>query len=388
VSSKIPIACAPASRASSSNVARLPAVLFAAALLASAQQNPEVLLRQDFETGAPGWFALGAAGGSVRVTHEPGQTHSGNSALAFTYEVKRGQSSVAVMPAPSSLARMQHMRFWVKTDRDTSVAVLLSETQPGGGNYTAWFWSPANAWQPIDLTPGDFVLSDGPQDPKDADGKLDLDQLQAVGVLDLASFFPAPPSPSGQAEPRTMWIDDFEALSGPAPAEDSAMRIDNFDRGFLPWITIGVMDLKLAEAGNPLGNQADNPLREPALEASYEQRDNPLPVLLRRIGNYNLAKAARLDFDVASDEETTLVIALEVKRPGVAQGPRFTLPIFPPGKREVFHVSVKLEDFQGQGKLDPAQLKTLIVTDPAAAGDGVGTHNRIWIGKVAFRPPM
>jgi hypothetical protein len=315
-------------------------------------------------------------GGSVQVTHEPGQTHSGKSALAFTYEVKRGQTSVAVMPAPPSLARMQHLRFWVKTDRDTPVAVLLSETQPGG-NYTAWFWSPANAWQQIDLTPADFVLSDGPQDPKDADGKLDLDQLQGVGVLDLASFFPAPPGPPG---PRTMWIDDFEALGGPAPKEDSAMRIDNLDRGFLPWITIGIMDLKLAQADN----QADNPLHEPALEASYEQRDTPLPVLLRRIANFDLAKAVRLDFDVASDEDATLAVALEAIRPGAAQGPRFTLPIYPPGKREVFHVSVKLDDFQGQGKLDPAQLKTLIVTDPAGAGDGVGTHNRIWIGKVEF----
>jgi hypothetical protein len=347
------------------------AVSFAAffALLASAQQNPDILLHQDFETGAAGWFAPG--GGAVRVTHEAGQAHSGNSALAFTYEVKRGQISAAVMPASPVMARMSRLRFWVKTDRDTPVGVLLSETKPGGGNYTAWFWSPANAWQQIDLTPADFVLADGPQDPKDADGKLDLDQLQAVGVLDLASFFPAPPA---QAGPHTMWIDDFEALGDPAPAEDSAMRIDNFDRGFLQWITIGAMDLKLA--------QADNPLHEPALEASYQQRDNPLPVLLRRISNYDLAKAARLDFDVATDEQTTLAIALEVKRPGAAQGPRFTLPIFPPGKREVFHVSVKLEDFQGQGKLDPAQLKTLILTDPA----GAGAYNRIWVGKVEFRP--
>jgi hypothetical protein len=337
VSSKIPIACAPVSRASSSNFTRLIAALFAATLLASAQPTPEVLVHQDFETGATGWFAMGA-GSSVRVTHQPGETHSGSSALAFTYAVKRGQPSVAVIPASPSLARMQHLRFWVKTDRDTPVAVLLSETQPGGGNYTAWFWSPANAWQQIDLTPADFVLSDGPHDPKDADGKLDLDQLQAIGILDLASFFPAPPA---QAAARTMWIDDFEAIGGPAPADDAAMRIDNFDRGFLPWITTGDMDLKLASADNNQGdNQAGNPLHEPALEASYQQRDNPLPVLVRRIANHDLAKAVRLDFDVASDEETTLVVALEIKQPGASQGPRFTLPIFPPGQREVFHVSV------------------------------------------------
>jgi hypothetical protein len=352
---------------------RIVLALFAA-LLASAQQNPEILVHQDFETDSAGWSALGA-GGSVRVTHERGQAHSGNSALAFAYEVKRGQIAAAAMPAPPAMARMQRLRFWVKTDRDAPLAVLLSEVKPGGGNYTAWFWSPANTWQQIELTPADFILSDGPQDPKDPDGKLDLDQLQGVGILDLGSFFPASP---GNAGPHTLWIDDFEALGAPAPAAGPAMVIDNFDRGFLPWITSGAVDVKLSAAGNPL--------REPALEASYEQRDNPLPALLRRIANYDLANAARLDFDVASDEEATLVVALEVKRPGAAQGPRYTLPIYPPGKRELFHVSVKLEDFQGQGKLDPSQLKTLILTDPAAAGDGVGTHNRIWIGKVEFRP--
>lgn len=343
------------------------------AILASSQQNPEVLVHQDFETESIGWSALGP-GSSVRITHEPAQTHSGNGALAFTYEVKRGQIAAAVVPAPPALAHMQHLRFWVRTDHDTPAAVLLSEVKPGGGNYTAWFWSPANTWQQIDLTPADFVLSEGPQDPKDPDRKLDLDQLQGVGIIDLASFFPAPPAP---ASPHTMWIDDFEALAGPAPSETSAMRIDSFDRGFLPWITTGGMDLKLS-AG-------DNPLHEAALEASYQQTDAPLPALVRRIGNYDLSKAGRLDFDVASDEETTLLIALELNRPGAAQGPRYTLPIYPPGKREVFHVSVKLDDFEGQGKLDPAQLKSLVLTDPAGAGDGVGVHNRVWIGKVEFR---
>ena len=76
------------------------------------------------------------------------------------------------------------------------------------------------------------------------------------------------------------------------------MVIDSFDRGFVPWITSGVMNLKLAAP--------DNPLHEPALEASYDQTDSPPPVLLRRIGNHDLSKAVRLDFHVASDEESWL----------------------------------------------------------------------------------
>src|SRR5580658_10563226 len=199
-------------------------VLFAV-LVASAQQTPEVLVHQDFETDPTVWSAVGL-GSSVSITHLPGQAHSGNSALAFSYQLKRGQIAAAVTPASPKLAKMQRLRFWVKTDHDTPGAVLLSETKPGGGNYTAWFWAPANTWQQIEMSPADFVLSDGPQDPKDADGKLDLDQLQGVGILDLGLFFPAVPSAApANAGAHTMFIDDFEALGGPASAAPSSMQI-------------------------------------------------------------------------------------------------------------------------------------------------------------------
>ena len=121
------------------------------------------------------------------------------------------------------------------------------------------------------------------------------------------------------------------------------------------------------------------------MQASYEQTEEPFPSLVRRLGNFDLAKATRLEFDIASEKEATIAIGLEMKRPGAPQGPRFTLPIYPPGEREVFHVSIKLEDFQGQGKLDPAQLKTLILTDTSAAGGGSSGKNTLWIGKLEFR---
>jgi len=59
-------------------------------------------MHSDFETAA-GWSAIGPAA-SIRVTHEPGQTHSGTSALALTYEVKRGQIAAAVTAATPALA--------------------------------------------------------------------------------------------------------------------------------------------------------------------------------------------------------------------------------------------------------------------------------------------
>jgi hypothetical protein len=353
---------------------RIGCVYLAVAALAAAQQNPNLLLHQDFEDQVAGWTTMGA-GGAIRVVSQPGQAHAGNYALAFTYEIKPRQIAAAIFPAPPSLARMQRLRFWMKIDHVSPVGVLLSEVKPGGGNYVAWVWPQANVWQEVELTPADFTVADGPNDPKDSDGKLDLDQLQGIGIFDLAGFFPAL-SASAAVGMHTIWIDDFEAFDGPPPAPVD-MRIDSFDRGFLSWIATAGADLKPASAANPLG--------EAALQASYEQNDDPFPSFVRRVGNFDLSRATRLDFDIASEKEATIGISLEMKKPGVAQGPRFNLPVYPPAGREVFHVSVKLEDFQGEGKLDPAQLKSLILTDTSAAGSGSMGRNTIWIGKLEFR---
>jgi hypothetical protein len=331
------------------------ALVLATALAVTAQQNADVILRQTFDSDTGGWTVMGQ-GGSV---------HAAGGALAFSYDIKPQQLVAAVLPAQAAFARMRRMRFRVKSDHDSPLAILLAERQPGGGNYTAWFWAAANVWQQVELTPADFCLTDGPRDPADADNKLDLDQLQGVGLVDLGALFAALPQNANNpiaiqnlSGNHTVLIDDFEILGSPA-APPNGLLIDNFDRGFLPWVTLGGIDLKLSPANNPLS--------EPALQASYEQRDELFQVMLRRVGSFDLSKATRLAFDIASEHEATLLISLELKRPGVAQGPRFTLPIYPPGGREVFHVSIKFADFQGQGTLDPAQLKSILITDISAA---------------------
>src|SRR5579872_5690330 len=154
----------------------LPALLF----LAFAQQEPEILFHQK---DAAGWMALG----------EGTEVHSDAAALVYTYEVAPKKFAGTVMGAPVNFARMRSIRFSIKSDHDTAFAVMLSEKKPGGGNYAAWFWTPANVRQQVELTPADFTITDGAGDPVDADGKLDLDQVEGIGVFDLAQFFLAMP---------------------------------------------------------------------------------------------------------------------------------------------------------------------------------------------------
>ncbi|HWZ29963.1 MAG TPA: hypothetical protein VNX18_01440 [Bryobacteraceae bacterium] len=321
---------------------------------------------------ASDWIAMGQ-GGSVR---------NAAGATTFNYEIRPRQLSIAVRPAVGGLAGVSRFRFRVKSDHDTAIGVLLSEKKPGGGNYTALVWAPANQWQPVELTPSDFTLSDGPADPQDSDGRLDLEQVEGIGIFDFAQFVAAMPAIPNLLVEKTpgahvLMVDNFEVRTGDAPRREPLM-IDRFDRGFLEWMTLGGMQLKLAGAG---------PLAEPAIEASYAATSEQLSILTRRLSNLDLSSATRIAFDIASEREATILVALEMKNPGHDQGARFNLTIFPPGERKLFHVNLGLDDFQrdqnsADGTLDPSRLKSVSFIDISGPSGGDNGPNTLWIGNV------
>jgi hypothetical protein len=352
-----------------------------AAVSAFAQKESNALLFQTFEKDASGWTAMGDAA-EVRTTRDAARVRAGHAALEFSYEIAPQRFAGAVLGAPESMGGMRSLRFWARSDHNTALGVLLSEKKPGGGNYAAWFWAPANTWQAIELTPADFAVADGPNDPVDPDGKLDLDQVDGIAVFDLAQYFSQwtpnarlPLSVAAQSGQHSLLLDSFE-VSGEAPQRAAAaagtVPLDPPGRGFLQWVTPGAMELKVGGADSPLGRGA--------LQASYQPVDGRIEILVRRVANAPLAQARRLAFDVASEREATLLVVLEMTQPGGGAGPRFTMPVYPPGGREVFHVNLKLEDFQGLGQFDPARWRTLAILDLSGADGG---PNTLWIGNMA-----
>jgi hypothetical protein len=227
--------------------------------------------------------------------------------------------------------------------------------------------------------PADFTATDDPKDPVDPDGKLDLDSVEGIGIFDLAQFFAALPKnpnlpietnfPTGQ---HTLLMDGFEVLT--TPGEAKPFRLTSMDRNFLDWVTLGGMDLKLASAFNPLN--------VPAMQAAYRQNEDQLQLLLHRVSGKQMAGAKGLQFDVASEHDVTLVISLEMTKQGGGAGPRFTMPIYPPGGKEVFHVDLKFSDFKGEGAFDPARWRTMTILDVTVAGGGAPTANTLWIGNL------
>jgi len=290
------------------------------------------------------------------------------------YEIKPGQLALAAMPAPENLPRMRAVRFRARTDHNTPVAVVLNERE--GGRYSAVFWSAANVWQQIELTPADFALADGPKDPPDPDGKLDLDQVQGVAIADVGQVIAgAPVNPDFPAiierasGMHTLAIEKFEVVEGSRPTAAAGM-IDSFERPFLSWMTLGGMSIGR--------DGADSPLHEPAVRASYMVKDDGLAVLTRSLAALDLSGAAVLEFDIASEQEITLIVGFESK-----DGKRFHTTIYPPGKREIFAVKLKLADFEGAGTVDPAKLKTMSLVDVSAVQGGTAAEkNTYWIGNL------
>jgi hypothetical protein len=352
-----------------------------AALSALAQHESPTLLFQTFDKDASGWTAMGD-GAEVRTTRDAARARPGHAALEFTYDIAPKRFAGAVLGAPESIGRMRSLRFWARSDHNTALGVLLAEKKPGGGNYVAWFWAPANAWQAIELTPAEFTAADGPNDPVDPDGKLDVDQVNGIGVFDLAQYFsqfPAGPalplSVAAQSGRHSLWLDSFEVSAG-APALPTAAAetapIDPPGRGFLQWIAPGQMDLRVSGADGPLGAGA--------LQASYHPVEGRIELLVRRVPNAQLAAARRLVFDIASEREAALMVVIEMTQPGGGTGPRFTMPVYPPGGREVFHVDLKLADFHGPGQFDPARWRTIAIIETPSADAG---PNTLWVANLA-----
>ena len=82
------------------------------------------------------------------------------------------------------------------------------------------FPSPKDAWQTIELAPSDFILSDGPGAAKDPDNKLDLDQVEWIGMVDAGVLFSQLDDKSqynvSEGQHR-LYLADFQVAATPLP---------------------------------------------------------------------------------------------------------------------------------------------------------------------------
>lgn len=353
------------------------------------QKTPGPAQRQTFDGGEEGWVPYGTEA-VVGTTQEPAHVKAGRGALALRYVVRPAQYGSAVLPVEvGSLANLAGLRFWLKTDVATAVAVALTE-KPPGGVYAAWFWSPREAWQQVQLEPSDFVLNEGPDFPPDPDGRLGADRIQAVGVVDLGPYFqtlgPAAASLAvdNLSGPHALYIDEFEFLTGvpSREARPAPVIVGRLDRGFLTWLTLGGATLSVSRSGNPLGKAA--------LEVRYEQAAGRHVLISHGLLGLKLGGAERLSFDIASEREAVIKLYLEERRPGNGQGPRYELQLEAPANRQAARQMIRLGELKldegspadDNQRLDPDLLKAIYLIDLTRPPGGQSRPNVLWISEL------
>lgn len=345
------------------------------------------LIQATFEDGVGGWAGLGTTA-KVAPTNEAASVHGGKGALRFDYAVAKGQLNALLLPTPGGkLAGAKSFDFWVKADHAAPLILMLSEK--GGGHYTALFTAPAGQWQQVTLAPADFTLGESKDDPKDPDGRLDLEQVEAVGVFDFSQLFAQADAALAtalgiQTGPRSLLLDDFSVSAAPAAPADpkaDASVIESFAHPQLAWAGLG--GVTLSRDTKTLGG--------PALQAAYRPEAGRIIGILRPLAPGALARRTRLTFSLASAKPTTLLVHLEERGGG-----KYNSLLEAKGGSTAQTVGVAVADFRAgddsqdvNGKLDMDQVNQFAVLDLSGLlgdpGAGGGADNTVWIGAITAK---
>jgi hypothetical protein len=344
------------------------------------------LLHSTFDEGQGAWITMGD-NGAIRVTREAADVREGKPSLAFDYDIGPKKFGAAILPVEDgALATMDQVHFWVKTDYPTSFAVILSEK--GGGNYSAVAWSPGGVWQEVRFEPRDFALNDKASDPPDPDGKLDLDQLQGIGLADLGQLFgAAPPNPAmpivmaRHPGKHTMLVSDFEVLSGSVPTKDKLI-IDQFDAPQISWMSPGGASFRLDNSKDHASGKA--------VEVSYGEAEHAVVFFVRTLPPDIPVNITHISFDIASEKPAQFIFALQEKSAGKSEGPRYNTTVEVKGGGKSDHRDLALSAFtlDQNGPLDPYdglkpdKSKSLSIADISAVANAAHGPNKLWLSNL------
>jgi hypothetical protein len=366
------------------------AVALLASVAALGGNQDTVLTKHAFDADNNGWNVESSNGAITEATKTEGEFKAGTGALKVKYTVEKGHFSALTLPvADGKWAKMQQMKFWLKTDRDAIYIVSLHEKE--GGHYNTTFWCPKGVWQQILLTPSDFALGTEGNEPKDPNNKLDTDRIEKILLLDLANILFQAENPENGffkvvGGERNLWIDDFEVRSDapplPKPADDKSVTIDDFRRDFLLWLPVGTASpvIQIDKGGKPLEGRA--------LKADYILESGKFGALMRPFGK-NLSGNKTLAFDIASEKGTKLLVMLEEKGGG-----KYNATIEVEGEKKPVKKTVKFEDFKladdspadTNGKLDLDSLKLIGFLDLGFFEATEKRPNTLWVANLRAVP--
>lgn len=280
----------------------------AAALMASVAmaQAPAPIMRFSFDEADEGWIGQGT---NCRASVTTQSSFNGSGSLKFEYDVRPGaMAMLTFQPTPGELSGVSAFRFWVRADQSATLGFMVQER--GGGRYTALFAAPKGKWQKVEISTSDLILSEGADDPKDADGRLNMDRIESLAIGDLSQFLAQMEGSEVvsllglEMGPRVLHLDDFSATSEKLPPGFTSTareaRLDTFARPQAAWLATCAAAVERTEGKT-----------DAALVASYRQTLGRIVALMRSVPRGTMKGMSRLSFTVASRQRLMLLLQIE-----------------------------------------------------------------------------
>ncbi len=355
-----------------------------ALFVATLQGQVSGLPHTDFAKDAGGWTSLGQTG-KLSISRD---MLTGNSigSLKFEYAITKGQmDAIVLQTAYAPLGKMKSLRFWVRPDHDTTFGVFLQELE--GGRYVATASARKDAWQLVELNPNDFILTDGPDDPTDPNGKLDLSLVAGIGLGDFKQIFA-----QGGDElvalfgvkmgPHTFYLSDFQAAESSLPdswaKSETEAKIDTLERPQSAWVCAGQAGVTLVR---------DGPIVGKALRMDYSVSPKSIAAMFRGMVPGTLGGMAHIEFSLATTAPCNLLVQLEERGGG-----KYNALVPSLGLSAAKRIVIPFSEFEKAGdsndsndKLDLAEVKQILILDISGLQDGKQQANTLWLGPVVAR---
>lgn len=325
---------------------------------------------------------------SVALIREEDKAAQGRGTLRYTYRVGHGRVDALTGAAKRiTMARPRALRFRLKADHSAFFGVMLSERDKS--EYSVGFYHNKGTWQPVALSFDDFKLS---SDSTDENGRLDLDQVSTIVLLDAAGLL-------GQlqtlpTEERTLWLDDVAVSQQEVPP---TFRVEKTPRGSRFVVdsceqpTIGWMPCRAG--GDPpkfeveedaeivlVTKEAAPPEGKQALRLRYSTTPQTITAFVRFLDGLALKRPKHLSFWIKSEKDRTLALTVEEK-----DGSEYNVAVQARAaegwKQHAFELSeFKLSEGKQDenGKLDMDQVKQLTLADISGL-QGQPGQNTIWL---------
>ncbi len=353
-------------------------LLAAGACLASAQTEP--LLSQTFKENDGGWVAFGGTA-KTSVSHEPEITQPTAGALKFDYTIAKGDlNGLYLTTAIGSWAKARNFKLRVHADSATIIVLALQEQD--GGRYVATANVPKGLWQTIELSTSDFILATDKDDPKDPDGKLDMDKVTGVGVLDMSQFFASVDNPvlAGLFDVKLgshqLYIDSFTVGSESIPATFTSLgddvQIDTLNHPQLSWLGLG---------GVKMVRTTEKPLTGASLRVDYHQTPGKPTILSHPVPSWVLTGSKVLSFDVATLKPAKIVIQLEQTDGGKYNAIVDLAGGALPTKVKLAFTEFKRSDDSKDDATAPhiALIKSILIMDASGMFESANADNTLWV---------